>query len=417
MSQRVGSFNLSSRDGRLDVLRGLCLINMVIVHLIEQGMVLPWLADEVVMHWLRFAAGGFILTSGLCIGAIHYQKALDPSRRSKIYVSLLRRAGLVLLVHYFATFLSLVLVPLNGYREYDTLSYVRDVLYFWTGYDLLLFYVVMLLISPVLIETIRRFGVGIVGLISGSLFFLWYDNPYLPLYGIENHFPVIRWQAVFVCGVLIGSKLPAFDTLNRSQKVRWLVASGTVATLIAALSACERLGSFSLPWWLTVSKYPLSPLEVVRYVSLVIAMGVGLDLVWKRVAGTRLVSILQIVGVQSLLLWVVHVPLVANLAAFHWTVAITGSVLVVWLAARVGSWLSRLWAEWFASLPRLPVAAPVLGSLMVVALLSHMQINPQLVNNTDVDSADTMSVPEPLNPGDNRLDILFIDDDSIFETT
>lgn len=417
MYQRVGTVNHSSRDGRLDVLRGLCLINMVIVHLIEQGMVLPWLANEVLMHWTRFAAGGFILTSGLCIGAIHYQKALDPLKRSRIYLSLLRRAGVVLLVHYFATFLSLVLVPLNGYREYDTMTYIRDVLYFWTGYDLLLFYVVMLLVSPVLIECIRRSGVVTVGLASGFLFFLWYDNPYLPLYGIENHFPVIRWQAVFVCGLLIGCKLPAFDGLNRSLKVGWLAVSTGVALAIAGLSALERFGQITLPWWLTVNKYPLSPLEVVRYLSLVIALGVGLDLVWKRVSGTRLVSVLQIIGVQSLLLWVVHVPLVANLAAFHWTIAILGSVLAVWLAASIGIWLSRQWAESLASLPRLPVAAPVLGSLMIIAFLSHMQINPQLVNNADTDTVNPVSVPESLPSGDDRLDILFIDDDSIFETT
>lgn len=417
MSQRVGTVNHSSRDGRLDVLRGLCLINMVIVHLIEQGMVLPWLANEVLMHWIRFAAGGFILTSGLCIGAIHYQKALDPLKRSRIYLSLLRRAGVVLLVHYFATFLSLVLVPLNGYREYDTMTYIWDVLYFWTGYDLLLFYVVMLLVSPVLIECIRRSGVMTVGLASGCLFFLWYDNPYLPLYGIENHFPVIRWQAVFVCGVLIGCKLPAFDGLNRSLKIRWLAVSIGVALAIAGLSALERFAQITLPWWLTVSKYPLSPLEVVRYLSLVIALGVGLDLVWNRVSGTRLVSVLQIIGVQSLLLWLVHVPLVANLAVFHWTVAIVGSILAVWLAASIGIWLSRQWAESLVSLPRLPVTAPFLGSLMIIAFLFHMQINPQLVNNADTDTFNPVSVPESLTPGDDRLDILFIDDDSIFETT
>lgn len=417
MTQQISSLRHSSRDGRLDVLRGLCLINMVIVHLIEQGMVLPWLIDEVVMHWLRFAAGGFILTSGLCIGAIHYQKALDPSRRSKTYLSLLRRAGLVLLIHYFATLLSLVLVPLNGYREYDTLTYVRDVLFFWTGYDLLLFYVVMLLVSPGLIEAIRRFGVAIVGLISGSLFFLWYDNPYLPLYAIENHFPVIRWQAVFVCGVLIGSKLPTFDGLDRSLKVSWLVVSSGVALTIAGLSALERFGQLSLPWWLTVSKYPLSPLEVVRYLSLVIAMGVGLDLVWKSIATTRLVSVLKLIGVQSLLLWVVHVPLVANLASFHWTLAISESILAVWLAAWIGIWLSRKWADSLGPLPRLSVTAPVLGSLLIVGLLSHLQISPQLVNNTDINSSDPMSTPEELNPSNDRLDILFMDDDSIFETT
>lgn len=407
----------SVRDGRLDVLRGLCLINMVLVHLVEQGLVMPWLADEVVMHWLRFAAGGFILTSGLCIGAIHYQKALDPAKRLKTHLSLVRRAGLVLLVHYFATFLSLVLVPVQGYYEYDTLGYVRDTLLFWTGYDLLLFYVVMLLVSPVLIEAVRRFGVIAVAAGSGAIFFLWYDNPYLWLYGIENHFPVIRWQAVFVCGVLVGSKLPAFDAMKREAKIRLMTIAAVLALGIAGLSALERFMHLTLPWWLTVTKYPLSPLEVVRYLTLVIAMGVGLDLVWKRLGGTRTAGVLQVIGAQSLMLWVAHVPIVANVVALHWVIAIALAIAGAWVAARVGIWLSRQWSESLTSLPRLPYAAPVLGSLAVVAFLAQMQGNPRLVAAPDrTVPAEATIMPDPVDLDDEMLDIMPVDDDSIFET-
>jgi hypothetical protein len=409
----------SVRDGRLDVLRGLCLINMVLVHLIEQGLVVPWLASEVVMHWLRFAAGGFILTSGLCIGAIHYQKALDPTKRLKTHLSLIRRAGLVLLVHYFATFLSLLLVPIRGHYEYDTLAYIRDTLLLWTGYDLLVFYVVMLLASPILIEAIRRFGVWVVALASGALFFVAYDNPYLPLYGIENDFPVIRWQAVFVCGVLVGSKLPAFDAMSRPAKVRLMTVTALLSLAIAGLSAVERFDHLTLPWWLTVMKYPLSPLEVVRYLSIVIAMGVALDLIWKHLTGTRTSAVLQVIGAQSLLLWVAHVPIVANLTAFNWVLAIAIAVPAVWVVAKIGIWLSTQWADSLKSMPRLPYAAPVLGSLMSIAFLAQMQTTTRLVAGPDPDAVpvEATVTPDPADVDDEVLDIMTIDDDSVFETT
>lgn len=370
------------RDGRLDVLRGLCLLNMVLVHLIEQGLKVPWGVDEVVMHWLRFAAGGFILASGLCIGAIHYKKALDPTKRIKIYVSLLRRAGLVLLVHYFATFFSLILVPLQwGYYEYNTWTYVTDVLYFYTGYDLLLFYVVMLAASPVLIELIRRLGVIVVAIGSGSLFFLWYDNPYVPIYAIENHFPVIRWQAVFIFGMLAGSKLTSFDALTRAGKLRLLAITSVLAFGLAGLSAIERYEHLTLPWYLAVSKYPLSILEVVRYVAIVLTIGITLDLCWSKIASYRATAMTRVIGSQSLMLWVAHVPIVAHLVPLNWIISIAISVPAVWIVAAIGIWLSRQWSLAIPNLPRLPYAAPVMGSLLFVAILSNQQSNPQIVTD------------------------------------
>jgi hypothetical protein len=370
------------RDGRLDVLRGLCLLNMVVVHLIQEGMVVPWAVNEVVMHWLRFAAGGFILASGLCIGAIHYKKALDPAKRSRVYFSLLRRAGLVLLVHYFAAFLSLILVPLRyGYHEYDTWVYVTDVLYLYTGYDLLLFYVVMLVASPVLIELIRRFGVISVAIASGALFFFRYDHPYLPLYALENEFPVIRWQAVFIFGMLAGSKLTYFDVLTRSGKLRLLAITSALALGLAGVSAFERHTHLSLPWYLTVTKVPLSILEVVRYVGIVLSVGIVLDLCWSKVANLRATAVTRVIGSQSLLLWVAHVPIVAQLVPLNWVLAIAIAVPTVWGFATAGNWLSRRWSQGMPSFPSLPYAAPAMGSLLLIAILSNQQGHPQIVTD------------------------------------
>ncbi|MGC4032826.1 MAG: hypothetical protein QM754_14050 [Tepidisphaeraceae bacterium] len=165
---------------------GLCLLDMVLVHLIEQKAQMPWAVNEMAMHWLRFAAGGFVMTSGLCIGAIHFQRALDPAKRLKTYGSLLKRALFVLGVHYFASILTLILIPIHGQPVFDVGKMVVDVLTFHAGYDLLLFYVFMLAVSPLLIEATRLLRAIALLAVSLGVFFWRYDNPYLSLWAISE---------------------------------------------------------------------------------------------------------------------------------------------------------------------------------------------------------------------------------------
>jgi hypothetical protein len=342
---------------------------MVLVHLIDQGAAVPWLVGEVAMHWLRFAAGGFIFASGLCVGAIHFRKSLQPGRRLGIHGSLWQRAGIVLLAHYFTAFLLLLEVPLGGTRDYHVADYVRDVLLFWTGYDLLLFYVVMLLLSPLLIELRRLIGPLPLLLASLSLFFVFHDRPYLMLYPLENHFPILHWQAVFVTGFVTGTLLPSYDAMTRTTKRRlWLVAS-VVAVAISMLSLFERQTGMTPPPWLTVSKLPLSYLELARYLALAVVVAIGIDLAWKHLRGGVVERWLALAGSYSLLLWVVHAPMISAVRSLPWLAAATVAVLVVLLAAKLAKEATRAYAARFPSGPRLGLLSPVLGSLVVIAML------------------------------------------------
>jgi len=398
------------RDGRLDVLRGLCLANMVIVHLLDQGLHMPWIASEIIMHWVRFAAGGFVMTSGLCIGAIHFNRALDPAKRASTYVSLLKRSGLVLLVHYFATFLSLLLIPIHGQEVANVGKMAHDVLVFYTGYDLLLFYVFMLLISPVIIELVRRVGARWVLLASVAIFFWHYDNPYLHLWACEKDFPLVRWQLIFVIGLLQGSKLKRYDAMSSVAKWRLMYGFIAAAFCIAALSAVERLGLVHAPWYLAVTKMPLSILEVAHYVALATALGILVDRYWSQLGGTKLEAVLKVVGVQSLMLWVVHVPIVANAATLRWTVAIPLSLLAVWLAAVIGTWLGKQWSATVSNLPKLGYLVPVVGSVAVMVTLAHLEAPPHAIAVVPTETLSTQAAFG--ETADNDLPIP-IDDDSV----
>jgi len=366
------------RDGRLDALRGLCLLGMVLTHLIEQGLAVPWVVREVGMHWLRFAAGGFVMTSGICIGFIHYRRTLDPTRRINTYVSLLKRAGAVLLAHYFATTASLLLIPIHGWPLTNVPTLLWQVLTFQTGYDLLLFYVFMLAISPVIIVLMRRAGLIAVLVISTCIFYVKYDNPYLMLWGVENHFPLLRWQWVFVTGMLVGAMIPRFDALSVRSKWTLFIITALAALVLSIISAFERHGGLELSRFFTVQKLPLTITETLRYAALTISAGVLVDRAWPMIGHRRVAGFLTTLGIQSLLLWIVHVPIVANVVTLPWPVGLFIAITGVWIVAAIGLWIARIWAHRLPNAPRLGYLVPVVGTILIACVLLWLQSAPSI---------------------------------------
>src|SRR5436305_8152170 len=87
-----GSLKPSGRDFRLDFWRGLCLVDMVLVHLVYEGVKMGRVLQPIVGEFLRFAAGGFIFLAGLGVTYIFLPKARDDAKRRGTYQSLWRRS-------------------------------------------------------------------------------------------------------------------------------------------------------------------------------------------------------------------------------------------------------------------------------------------------------------------------------------
>ena len=68
------------RDHRLDFRRGLCLIDMVLVHLVYANVQFGNFLGSVIQDYTRFAAGGFVLLSGLAMGT-DLSAAIKPPHR------------------------------------------------------------------------------------------------------------------------------------------------------------------------------------------------------------------------------------------------------------------------------------------------------------------------------------------------
>src|ERR1700685_3099088 len=107
------SSQTSPRDQRLDFWRGLCLIDMVLVHLYYQNVQFGDFLGKLLGEYTRFAAGGFIFVSGLSICVIFLPRALDEKRRGKTYKALWRRSLYILAVNYLC---AMVLIMMEIFR-------------------------------------------------------------------------------------------------------------------------------------------------------------------------------------------------------------------------------------------------------------------------------------------------------------
>src|SRR3954451_18901904 len=122
----------SPRDHRLDFWRGLCLVDMVLVHLVYEGVRMGRILTPVLGEYTRFAAGGFIFLAGLGVSYIFLPKANNDAKRWGAYTALWRRSLYLLFVHYAASLSFIFIYPIRDFAgPYPSAAeYVRNVLLF-----------------------------------------------------------------------------------------------------------------------------------------------------------------------------------------------------------------------------------------------------------------------------------------------
>ena len=308
----------SLRDSRLDFWRGLCLIDMVIVHMVQQGMQFGAFGLEFFTDYTRFAAGGYILISGMTVGFVFYPRVLDRPRRWESYLRLWRRAAFIFALHVLVTFCEMLFLgPMHGGPPLETGKVIRDILLMREGYDLLPFYVIMLTLSPLAMELMRRGLTWLLAIASLSIFVWYHWNQHYDLmsFHITNTFFWGFWQTLFFAGLFAGSKLRRYDALSTSRKVTitggfWLMSA---VIFFAAFGHHFGLQKYGLGQT-AMDAHPLSPLtfwktpltvgEVLRYFFLVGAMVTTTDLLWAWLRDGRLAAIVNRMGRRSLAIYI-----------------------------------------------------------------------------------------------------------------
>jgi hypothetical protein len=324
----------SARDFRLDFWRGLCLVDMVLVHLVYEGVRMGKFLTPVLGEFVRFAAGGFIFLAGLGVSYIFLPKARDEGRRWMTYNALWRRSLYLLFVHYAASLSFIFIYPLRDFAgPYPTpLQYVKAVLLFREGSDLLLFYVIMVAVSPAILEVMRRGYAWVVATLSIGLFAAGQFNPHVLALPIQQNFMVVLWQMVFVMGMLAGGALPKWDAMTLRSKLKGLaVAAGALALIEVAY-----LTPLGYQLGINFQKNPLSWGEAARYLALIVTIMMLTDLAWRWIADGNVAGFLTRLGRRSLAVYVAHVWVVAMIIAVARRTEWLGAWQVLLAVAAVG---------------------------------------------------------------------------------
>src|SRR5438105_4350194 len=78
---------------------------------------------------------------------------------------------------------------------------------------------VMVGLSPALVEVIRRGYGWAVALGSVAIFAVGQSRPYALSLPIQQNFPILLWQMIFIMGMLAGAVFPKWDALRTRAKV------------------------------------------------------------------------------------------------------------------------------------------------------------------------------------------------------
>lgn len=222
------------RDPRLDVLRGLCLLSMVFGHLAANR----WIDDAT--HPLRVVDGaaGFVLLSGVVLGRVQ-------QRRPNLLAPL-RRARTIWLAHVGLVLGAITVREITGRPDYipsvEQLggigSTVVDVALLRAQPDwfaVLPFYVVALLITPLVVHALTR---GLARWVAAGSVLLWLLsqqgtwNP-ASTYG-AGRWDWAGWQLLFVLGLVAGWHWERLVTLGARFRTH-LLAVGAVAAVVGAV--------------------------------------------------------------------------------------------------------------------------------------------------------------------------------------
>ena len=379
----------SSRDSRVDMMRGLAILFVVVNHV---GM--TSLFQLFTQEAIGFVSGAelFVLLSGLVLGMVYGPKAHDRigevaqktgRRAGKLYVTALAVVVLVFVISLIPVLNSDALTTFTDQgtggagrsgagRTYDLYSGMQALLQFpvsgavipavlllqfgpWQ-FNVMGLYVIMLLISPLVLLALARGKVlwvlaGTTALyIAGTVF----RFRLLPSQ-FEDSFPLLVWQVLFVLGLVGG--------YYRRTIVAWLSGHRWVVGVCAAVTVAFALGSWANPYLANefdvrlaltsdanyravydqfFGRTYLEPGRLLNVLTLLVTAYALLTAYWKpieRAVGWLLIPL----GQATLYVFIMHVVLiavVANIPALQqgniWlnTAAYAAIVALLWVMVR-----------------------------------------------------------------------------------
>jgi hypothetical protein len=351
----------SSRDLRLDFLRGLSIFVMLMDHI---GVFGP---DS----WVYFltargefyisAAEGFVIISGFILGIVYF-KVIEKEGLRFASTKILKRA---LKIYWLAVGLTLFFVLLSNYsplqlwadRQWSQITDPIDLLlgtltmrFAYHGSSILFMYVLFLAISPLILFLLQEGKAKHVLIIS---WVIWFANMYYPsnfTLPFASNFPLASWQALFVTAMVMGYHRHAitnFFSAKGNLYRYYSLAIGAMSVMLVSLYIAEInggvetiFGSIDVHFYIAdMHDKSLLPPERI-FAIFVIFQGLFLASTWlwkllQPVLGWLLIPI----GEVSLYSFAMHlviivifynIPGVRDLPYFFYGFALLASVLLLW---------------------------------------------------------------------------------------
>ena len=243
----------SRRDPALDVIRGLCIVSMVIGHL-SDGSLLDEYTHRVI--WVD-GATGFVLLAGLVLGMVQRRQS-----QLRGVQQLARRARLVWASHVALVLLAVLVAPWRQMQPAATAS--GDELggplsTLWQAatlrlnpieVDILSLYVVLFAVAALAVTLVRLRQVWLVAVLSVSVYVAGMSNPSwasLPRTAdgpFGSHFNIASWQLMFVAALLLGWYWHT-DSTQRLLADRRLF-HGALAVTLAGVVLYQAVNQFGL---------------------------------------------------------------------------------------------------------------------------------------------------------------------------
>ena len=321
------------RDLRLDLIRGYCLVSMVVDHVGNRLSWLFWVTGKSPFALIT-GVDGFVLISGVLVGMVSRERVARDGL-AETGLRLLRRAGQLYIVTVLLSVLYLVLglnTPLLGHtpqvaRPAETAAAVLGMALTWD--DVLPMYVLLLALSPLAILLLDRGKTRALLLASGLVWACHLVNSGVLNFSLDVVFPPAAWQVVFVIGLVVGYHRLRLEQLARTWRGRLVVAAGCLSAAALLLLAVvvktitlEALfpgTNFAGLYANVYDWYRLPPLRLLATLTWVGAAYVLAGLVWRPLRAA-LGWLLLPLGQASLYVFALHLPvvtLVTNVPGFR----------------------------------------------------------------------------------------------------
>lgn len=340
------------RDLRIDMLRGIALVMMVVAHT-------EILSVVNIFTWERFGlttgAEGFVILSGFMLGMLNRQR-LQKEALLTVSWTLWRRAGKIYLVNLVIILLIIALSRLPGINTFEVTHFVdrfsgtawalfpstpqiketwfNIILYLQIGphqTQILGLYICLLLVSPLFMALLKGGRVLWLILISLAGYISYHFWPArLTVAEFEFAFPLLAWQFIFVLGMCSGWYKDELMSLPRTRAGHCVIVLMVIYALVMMFIAQNHTNPFmprallmevippaDFNWFYYhfAAKNALGPCRVLNDFSLMLLVYLILTFCWQPIA--RAVGWFLIpLGQHSLYTFIVHVFVVLMVSQF-----------------------------------------------------------------------------------------------------